>query len=42
MEQKDAETAGIDALNRRASEDDRVDNTLLEMSDGVHLIFKKH
>ncbi|VDD89613.1 unnamed protein product [Enterobius vermicularis] len=35
MEQKDAETAGIDALNRRASEDDRVDNTLLEMSDGL-------
>lgn len=41
-EQKDAATTAIDRTNRRAHEDERVDNTLLQMADGVHLIFKKH
>ncbi|GMS99614.1 hypothetical protein PENTCL1PPCAC_21789 [Pristionchus entomophagus] len=32
----------IDKLNRIASADDRVHNTLINIGDGVHLIVKKH
>ena len=41
-ERKGGAGAVIDAMNRRASEDERVDNILLEIADGVHLIFKKY
>ncbi|VDD93448.1 unnamed protein product, partial [Enterobius vermicularis] len=41
-ERKGGAGAVIDAMNRRASEDERVDNILLEIADGVHLIFKRY
>lgn len=41
-EEKDEETKNIDSLNRFVSADDRVDNILLNLGDGTHLIFKKY
>lgn len=40
-DEKDDETAAIDNLNRTIHDDERVHNILLNISDGVHLAFKK-
>lgn len=39
---KDIVSAAIDETNQRAANDKRVDNFLLEIGDGTHVIFKKH
>lgn len=39
-EHKDYATQCIDKTNQLASKDNRVDNTLLTLGDGTHLIFK--
>ncbi|CAG9540355.1 unnamed protein product [Cercopithifilaria johnstoni] len=40
-EYKDCATQCIDKTNQLASEDNRVDNVLLTLGDGTHLIFKR-
>uniref|UniRef100_A0A0N5AZI1 Methyltransferase n=1 Tax=Syphacia muris TaxID=451379 RepID=A0A0N5AZI1_9BILA len=38
----DESAVAIDKMNRRAGEDDRVNSVLLNIADGVLLVFKKH
>uniref|UniRef100_A0A914X0T7 Caffeoyl-CoA O-methyltransferase n=1 Tax=Plectus sambesii TaxID=2011161 RepID=A0A914X0T7_9BILA len=40
-EEKDESTTVIDAVNRLAHSDDRVNNSLINLGDGTHVIFKK-
>ncbi|MFH4975223.1 hypothetical protein AB6A40_001932 [Gnathostoma spinigerum] len=40
-EEMDEETQAIDALNRQVFNDERVDNVLMNLGDGVNLVFKK-
>ncbi|CAG9535773.1 unnamed protein product [Cercopithifilaria johnstoni] len=39
---RDYSTAAVDETNQRASRDSRVYNYLINISDGVHVIFKKY
>jgi predicted O-methyltransferase YrrM len=41
MEDKDEDAAAIDAVNRLAHSDDRVNNSLINLGDGTHIIIKK-
>jgi len=40
-EEKDANTKGIDEVNKMIANDSRVNNVMLPIGDGLHLAFKK-
>ncbi|KHN79155.1 Caffeoyl-CoA O-methyltransferase 2 [Toxocara canis] len=42
LEEKDESTKAIDATNHMIANDTRVDNTLLNLGDGTHVVFKKY
>ncbi|EJW84271.1 O-methyltransferase [Wuchereria bancrofti] len=39
---KDRNTAAVDETNQKASKDSRVYNYLMNIADGIHVIFKKN
>uniref|UniRef100_A0A0R3RQS9 Catechol O-methyltransferase domain-containing protein 1 n=1 Tax=Elaeophora elaphi TaxID=1147741 RepID=A0A0R3RQS9_9BILA len=39
---RDRSTAAVYEMNRKASKDSRVHNYLMDIADGIHVIFKKH